>query len=75
LWADIAALALVKPTAFAINTASGAPIDQDALAGALDAGRIAGLALMSSTQNCRLPSCGCCAWSCHLTWAASLAKL
>lgn len=35
-------LALVKPTAFIINTARGAVIDQDALADALEAGRIAG---------------------------------
>jgi len=35
-------LALVKPTAFIINTARGAVINQDALADALGAGRIAG---------------------------------
>ncbi len=35
-------LALVKPTAFIINTARGAVIDQDALADALAAGQIAG---------------------------------
>lgn len=35
-------LALVKPTAFIINTARGAVIDQDVLADALEAGRIAG---------------------------------
>ena len=38
-------LALVKPTAFIINTARGAVIDQDALADALEAGRIAGAGL------------------------------
>jgi len=35
-------LALLKPTAFVINTARGAVIDQDALADALEAGKIAG---------------------------------
>lgn len=39
---DAERLTLVKPTAFIINTARGAMIDQDALAGALEAGRIAG---------------------------------
>jgi phosphoglycerate dehydrogenase-like enzyme len=39
---DAGRLALVKPTAFIINTARGAIIDQDALADALEAGRIAG---------------------------------
>ncbi len=42
---DAERLALVKPTAFIINTARGAVIDQDALADALEAGRIAGAGL------------------------------
>ena len=39
---DAERLALLKPTAFIINTARGAVIDQDALADALEAHRIAG---------------------------------
>jgi phosphoglycerate dehydrogenase-like enzyme len=39
---DAERLAFVKPTAFIVNTARGAIIDQDALADALEAGRIAG---------------------------------
>lgn len=39
---DAERLALLKPTAFVVNTARGALIDQDALADALEAGRIAG---------------------------------
>jgi len=39
---DADRLALLKPTAFIINTARGAVIDQDALADALEAHRIAG---------------------------------
>ncbi|MFI9835080.1 2-hydroxyacid dehydrogenase [Streptomyces sp. NPDC051913] len=39
---DAARLALLKPTAFVVNTARGALIDQDALADALDKGALAG---------------------------------
>ncbi|MGW1373457.1 2-hydroxyacid dehydrogenase [Streptomyces sp. NPDC002446] len=39
---DAARLALLKPTAFVINTARGALIDQDALADALASGALAG---------------------------------
>lgn len=39
---DAERLALLKPTAFVINTARGALIDQDALAEVLEAGRLAG---------------------------------
>lgn len=42
---DAERLALLKPTAFVINTARGALIDQDALADALEAGTLAGAGL------------------------------
>ncbi|MBC2878729.1 MULTISPECIES: 2-hydroxyacid dehydrogenase [Streptomyces] len=42
---DAGRLALLKPTAFVVNTARGALIDQEALADALEAGALAGAGL------------------------------
>ncbi|GIH76066.1 2-hydroxyacid dehydrogenase [Planobispora longispora] len=42
---DAGRLALLKPTAFVVNTARGALIDQDALADALERGSVAGAGL------------------------------
>ncbi len=74
---DAERLALLKPTAFVINTARGALIDQDALADALEKGALAGRASTSSTPNRPPRPCVCSArrtWCCHRTSAASPAR-
>lgn len=72
-------LALMKATAFLINTSRGPLIDEPALAGALNAGRLAGAALdvlsvepppadnpLLSARNCLITP--------HIAWATSAAR-
>lgn len=72
-------LALMKPTAFLINTSRGALIDEDALADALNAGRLAGAGLdvlshepppaahpLYAAKNCYVTP--------HIAWATRAAR-
>jgi len=73
-------LALMKPTAFLINTGRGPLVDQQALADALSAGRIAGAGLdvltvepppadhpLLSAKNCYITP--------HIAWATKAARI
>ena len=68
-------LALMKPTAYVINTARGGIVDEPALADALERGIIAGAALDVLTEepmseNCVLFGAKNCIITPHIAWAA-----
>lgn len=72
-------LGLMKPTAFLINTSRGPLIDEQALADALDAGRIAGagldvLAVEPPLSDNRLFSARNCFVTPHIAWATRAAR-
>lgn len=76
---DARRLGLMKPSAFLINTGRGPLVDEDALAAALDEGRLAGAGLdvlssePPSANNPLLNAKNCCITP-HLAWATWAAR-
>ena len=71
-------LAMMKPSAYLINTSRGPLVDEGALAAALNAGRIAGagldvLSTEPPTENPLLTAKNCCITP-HIAWATRAAR-
>ena len=73
-------LSLVKPSALLLNTARGGLVDEDALAAALNEGRLAGAAVdvvarePARAETCPLLSAKNCIVTPHIAWATQEAR-
>ena len=76
---DARRIGLMKPTAFLVNTARGPLVDEEALAAALHAGRIAGagldvLSVEPPSRANPLLTAPCCVITPHIAWATRAAR-
>ena len=79
LMINASTLALMKPSAYLINTSRGGLVDEQALADALNANRIAGAGLDVLTQEPADPDCPLigaknCTITPHIAWATQQAR-